>query len=115
MVPQFVEVGAYFRFSGFLVSMKEQKEKKMLKTVPVDRISLETDAPDVLPVNPTFTINDDACSSMSYNDEGSSKSTSPTESLNHPANVHVVLNYVASLLDIPPEDLAELSCKNAVR
>lgn len=114
-VPQFVKVGAYFSFSGFLMSMKEQKAKKMLKTVPVGRILLETDAPDALPMNPTFVIDDDARSSMSHTDEGSSKSTSLTESINHLANIHVVFNYVASLLDMPPQDLAELSCKNAVR
>ncbi|XP_010061367.2 LOW QUALITY PROTEIN: uncharacterized metal-dependent hydrolase YabD [Eucalyptus grandis] len=114
MVPQFVQVGAYFSFSGFLMSMKEQKAKKMLKAVPFERILLETDAPDALPKNPAFVIDDDARSSVSQADEGGTESTSLMESLNHPANIHAVLNYVASLLDMPPEDLAELSCKNAV-
>ncbi|KAF8022424.1 hypothetical protein BT93_F0067 [Corymbia citriodora subsp. variegata] len=86
----------------------------MLKAVPLERILLETDAPDALPKNPEFFINDDAQCSVSPTDGGSTESTSPTASLNHPANIHVVLNYVASLLDMPPEDLAELSCKNAV-
>lgn len=114
MVPQLVEVGAYFSFSGFLMSMKEQKAKMMLKAVPLERILLETDAPDALPKNPAFVIDDDAPCSVSQADEGSIESTSPKESLNHPANIHVVLNYVSSLLDMPPEDLADLSRKNAV-
>ncbi|KAL3722093.1 hypothetical protein ACJRO7_034450 [Eucalyptus globulus] len=71
------------------------KAKKTLKTIPVDRILLKADALDALPMNLTF-------------------STSPTESLNHPENIHAVLNYVVSLLDMPPEVLVEFSCKNAV-
>ncbi|KAK3425166.1 hypothetical protein EUGRSUZ_F01964 [Eucalyptus grandis] len=116
MVPQLVEVGAYFSFSGHLMPMKEQTAKKMLKVVPFERILLETDAPDALPKNPAFFIDDDVQCSAGPADGGCIESTSPTGSLNHPANILVVLNYVASLLDMPPEDLAELSCncKNAV-
>lgn len=33
MVPEFAKLGAYFSFSGYLMSMKEQKAKKMLRTV----------------------------------------------------------------------------------
>ncbi|KAK1303812.1 hypothetical protein QJS10_CPB11g01909 [Acorus calamus] len=38
----------------------------------------------------------------------------PKESLNHPANIRSVLGYVASLLEIPEEELAEISYKNAM-
>lgn len=33
MVPDFAKLGAYFSFSGYLMSMKEQKAKKMLRAV----------------------------------------------------------------------------------
>jgi TatD DNase family protein len=33
MVPEFAKLGAYFSFSGFLMSLEAQKAKKMLKTV----------------------------------------------------------------------------------
>ncbi|KAK0600218.1 hypothetical protein LWI29_012799 [Acer saccharum] len=49
MVPEFSKLGAYFSFSGFLMSMKAQKAKKMLKRISMERILLETDAPDALP------------------------------------------------------------------
>lgn len=49
LVLEFAKLGAYFSFSGFLMSMKESKAKKMLKSAPLDRILLETDAPDALP------------------------------------------------------------------
>jgi TatD DNase family protein len=33
MVPEFSKLGAYFSFSGFLMSLKANKAKKMLKMV----------------------------------------------------------------------------------
>jgi len=33
MVPEFAKLGAYFSFSGFLMSMKKEKSTKMLKAV----------------------------------------------------------------------------------
>ncbi|KAK3007017.1 hypothetical protein RJ639_016214 [Escallonia herrerae] len=33
MVPEFTKLGAYFSFSGFLVSLNENKAKKMLKSI----------------------------------------------------------------------------------
>lgn len=33
MVPEFANLGAYFSFSGFLMSMKVHKAKRMLKMV----------------------------------------------------------------------------------
>lgn len=33
MVPEFTKSGAYFSLSGFIMSMKAQKAKKMLKAV----------------------------------------------------------------------------------
>ncbi|KAJ6756915.1 BINDING PROTEIN putative-RELATED [Salix koriyanagi] len=100
MVPEFANLGAYFSFSGFLMSMKKEKAKKMLKAVSSDRILLETDAPDALP---------------NLHDGDSHPSALPRETPNHPANIHSVLSYVASLLDISKQELAELSYANAVR
>ncbi|MBA0832754.1 hypothetical protein Goarm_017122 [Gossypium armourianum] len=58
MVPEFVKSGAYFSLSGYIMPMKVQKAKKMLKTV---------------------------------------------------------LDYVANLLEISKEELAEISYKNSIR
>lgn len=105
MVPEFAKLGAYFSFSGFLMAMKESKAKKMLKAVPRDRILLETDAPDALPkLN-----NLDSIFSVEEEDSVSNK-----EILNHPANIHFVLSYVASLLDLSKEEVADVSYRNAV-
>ncbi|KAL0363323.1 UNVERIFIED_CONTAM: putative metal-dependent hydrolase YabD [Sesamum calycinum] len=137
MVPEFSKLGAYFSFSGFLMSMKESKAKKMLKSIPPERILLETDAPDAQPksVNPDslFLIEREAPDSKkltgdedcSFSNEANTfdnrscdkgeASALPEERLNHPANIHHVLAYVARLLEMKETELAELSYQNAVR
>ncbi|CAL5409763.1 unnamed protein product [Camellia sinensis] len=136
MVPEFSKLGAYFSFSGFLMSMKESKAKKMLKSVPAERILLETDAPDALPKSNNFDSlfpieGDDSlpagfqiqgedstsnCCSPSENQSQDARDASaqPKETLNHPANIHYVLKYVASLLEMSEEELADLSYRNAL-
>ncbi|XP_021726358.1 uncharacterized protein LOC110693541 isoform X2 [Chenopodium quinoa] len=133
MVPELTRLGAYFSLSGFLMSMKSQKAKKMLKAVPSDRILLETDAPDALPKSnlgdlyfvegdPSFPPELQALGENPHLRANSNvleveKETSelPKEMLNHPANIHNVLTYVASLLEMSKEELAGLSYSNAIR
>ncbi|XP_050224995.1 uncharacterized protein LOC126674569 isoform X2 [Mercurialis annua] len=128
MVPEFSKLGAYFSFSGFLMSMKVSKAKRMLKAVSSDRILLETDAPDALPnsdIDSLFSVEGDKMENSASKTDSPSKDQShdseeassvrPRETLNHPANIHHVLTYVASLLDTTKEELAELSYRNAVR
>lgn len=131
MVPEFAKLGAYFSFSGFLMSMKKEKATKMLKVVSSDRILLETDAPDALPngkfgslflvdggiFHPEGENSSSNADSLHDGDSHPSKDASalPRETPNHPANIHNVLSYVAALLDITKQELAELSYANAVR
>ncbi|XP_021895372.1 uncharacterized protein LOC110812819 isoform X3 [Carica papaya] len=132
MVPEFAKLGAYFSFSGFLMSLKGQKAKKILKAVPSERILLETDAPDALPkleISSLYFVDGDpslakeiyaqgenaTCGLGTVSDGSRNALTLSKETLNHPANIHNVLTYVASLLDMSKEELAELSYRNAVR
>ncbi|GAB2232596.1 hypothetical protein Drorol1_Dr00011638 [Drosera rotundifolia] len=130
MVSELAKLGAYFSFSGFLMDMKSQKAKKMLKSVPRDRILLETDAPDALPrsdlgslvsVEGTPSIPLDKSKEPDSNDDSKAStgtkeaSALPKESLNHPANLHIVLTYASSLLEISEEELARLSYSNPTR
>lgn len=121
MVSGFAKLGSYFSFSGFLMSMKSQKAKKMLKSVPIDRILFESDAPDGLPklnTNSLFLVPAGNSTQELQSQPGNSASdasTLPDEYLNHPANIHNVLNYVAKLLEMPEEELAEASYRNATR
>ncbi|XP_062110981.1 uncharacterized protein LOC133822608 [Humulus lupulus] len=114
MVPEFAKLGAYFSFSGFLMSMQEKKAKKMLKKVPSERILLETDAPDALPKSipaseSLYLVQGDSSSN--------SNATAETDAstLNHPANILHVLTYVASLVEMSREEVAEVSYENAIR
>ncbi|CAI9756519.1 unnamed protein product [Fraxinus pennsylvanica] len=137
MVPELSKAGAYFFFSGFLMSMKESKAKKMLKSIPPVRILLETDAPDALPKasdsDSLFLIDREVsvaeelldCGENSLTKkEGTSDNTChdesgasepPEENLNHPANIHHVLAYMANLLEMTIEELAGVTYQNAVR
>ncbi|XP_057764610.1 uncharacterized protein LOC130985582 [Salvia miltiorrhiza] len=112
MVPELSKLGAYFSFSGFLMSMKESKAKKMLKSVPPERILLETDAPDARPssVDPDslFVIKTEVSS-------GDEDTSIVEENINHPANIHHILAYVAHFLEMEEKELAQLSYENAVR
>jgi TatD DNase family protein len=92
---------------------------------------LETDSPDALPKaesgclyfvdgDPSLPEEGNSAQdldSASYDKPNvSSDSMKLTkETLNHPANIHIVLGYVAQLLDMKNEELAELSYQNAVR
>ncbi|KAK4272281.1 hypothetical protein QN277_020863 [Acacia crassicarpa] len=116
MVPEFSKLGAYFSFSGHLLFLKPDEAKEVLKTVPRDRILLETDGPDGLlriKVDTLFLVEGDPA--LPPNLRGQTivcnfdASTLPNETLNHPANILNVLDYVASLLEIPKEELVKLS------
>jgi TatD DNase family protein len=132
MVPEFAKLGAYFSLSGFLMSMSEKKAKQMLKAVPSDRILLETDSPDALPkaepgclyfVEGDPSLQEEGDSAQDLDSVSKDKSNASSNdsvklqkgTLNHPANIHTVLGYVARLLDMKNEELAELSYRNAVR
>ncbi|XP_058084762.1 uncharacterized protein LOC131232502 isoform X2 [Magnolia sinica] len=136
IVPGLAKLGAYFSFSGHHMSLKPQKAKKMLKSVPNERILLESDAPDALPksnLSSLLWVEGDTSVPHELQSQGQNSdlhgdlspdhacytltdtSTLPKETLNHPANIHNVLHYVASLIEMPEEELAELSYRNAVR
>ncbi|CAL9776265.1 unnamed protein product [Musa acuminata subsp. burmannicoides] len=121
LVPGLAKLGSYFSFSGHLTSMKPEKAKKMLKSVPRDRILIETDSPDGLlsvKTSSSFPFPDVASIAETENQFGDSAAEATSlskEGLNHPANIHRVLKYVATLLEMPEEELAELSFQNATR
>ncbi|CAL5069514.1 unnamed protein product [Urochloa decumbens] len=121
MVSGLANIGCYFSLSGFLTGMKSTKAKQMPKSIPLDRILLETDAPDALPKlddvsAPLVPVpSSDADTEKHHKDSESQVTTVSNESLNHPENIHTVLKFVASLLEMPEAELAELSYKNATK
>ncbi|KAJ8467756.1 hypothetical protein OPV22_030308 [Ensete ventricosum] len=122
LVPGLAKLGSYFSFSGHLTSVKPEKAKEMLKSVPKDRILIETDAPDGLlsvKTSSLFSFPDVVASigetENQFGDSAAEITSLSKEGLNHPANIHRVLKYVATLLEMPEEELAELSFQNATR
>ncbi|KAF6156804.1 hypothetical protein GIB67_033273 [Kingdonia uniflora] len=125
MVPGFAKLGAYFSFSGFLMSMKPQKAKKMLKSIPTERILLESDSPDALPrsnLDALLWVPGDQSVPQELQRQGDTPNVNipdhqphvVREALNHPANIHNVLSYVASMLEMSIEELAEISYRNTM-
>ncbi|EFJ32128.1 hypothetical protein SELMODRAFT_169176 [Selaginella moellendorffii] len=115
MVKPFARHGCYFSFSGFLTSMKEQKARKMLAEVPMDRILLETDAPDALPVVDSSMLSwipDDPAGSPA---DESLEELAKSKALNHPANILSVLSWVSQLKGLSKDELSAASFKNAKR
>ncbi|MDQ8184429.1 TatD family hydrolase [Pelagicoccus sp. SDUM812002] len=89
MVQPLAKLGAYFSISGYFELENKEKQRTALKEIPLDRILIETDAPDMLGPNSSerYRFNDD-------------------DSLNHPANIVNVYAFVARLFDMPLEELA---------
>lgn len=98
MVPQLVELGCYFYFSGNFLMKHKRKAKATFQTIPIERILVETDGPSqMLP-------------------EGLIKFPLPEDSegkpVNHPGNIGVVYEGLAKILDQPLDQFETQIAKN---
>lgn len=100
LIRPLVEMGAYFSFSGTVVNENFKKAREALRAVPIDRLLLETDAPNMLPLEGFKTR-------VVTNADG-------TE-YNHPANLPNILSGVADVLQVSAEKLREQVWENSVR
>jgi TatD DNase family protein len=92
MVQAFAQLGAYFSFPGYFLRAAKGRHREAFKSVPADRLLIETDAPDQrLP---------DALNAYPFTD-------SAGEPVNHPANLPIVYQGVAKILGTPLVALAE--------
>lgn len=90
--------GAYFSFSGKVLDEKYERARAALKAVPLDRLLLETDAPNMLPPE-QFRTKIVTCS------DG--------REFNYPANLPLILQGVADLLGMSADALREQAFINA--
>lgn len=98
MVPEFVRLGAYFGFPGYFAHKRKTRQRETFRRIPVDRILLETDAPDqCLP---------DAWDRHPLTDARTGAA------LNHPANLGAVCEILAGVLEADPADLAATTSAN---
>ena len=92
MVEGFAELGAYFSFSGYFLEERKADTRKAFAAVPIDRLLIETDAPDMPPP-----IDLEALPLTAEADADGKR-------LNHPANLPVIYRQVAKLRNLDEID-----------
>jgi TatD DNase family protein len=105
VADELVRRGAYISFSGSITRPNNRKAGPAINAVPADRILIETDAPDILPLN----VDEASCLVTATRQDAS------CTMLNEPANVRFVLQKGAELRGISQAELAEMTFRNAVR
>lgn len=100
LVAPLVRRGAFFSFSGAMTKDRNARTREAVGVVPPDRILVETDAPDLMPVIPRRTFHPGIL---------------PHSSINEPANLVYVADAVAGLRGWPPEQAAAITAGNAER
>ena len=91
---QLLDLGAYFSFSGYFLQPRKVAVVEVFKQLPVDRILIETDAPDMTPPDETVTH-------------------ALADGVNHPANLPAIGGALAKELGMTVPELAELTAGNA--
>jgi TatD DNase family protein len=91
MVEPLAKLGAYFSFPGNFIDERKTQRREAFAVVPLERLLIETDAPDqLLPESHNrFPLNDVA-----------------GKAINHPANLAVIYEFVASERGLPVEGFA---------
>lgn len=92
IVPELCELGAYFSLPGYFAHERKSKQREAFLAVPMDRLLIETDAPDQ-------SLPDDR-NRYPLIDQRSGKP------LNHPANLAEVYRFASELFELPLPNLA---------
>lgn len=91
MVEAFTKCGAYFSFPGYYAHARKEKQRDTFRQIPLDRLLIETDAPDQ-------SLPDELNHQPLFDPSG--------KPINHPANLPAVYQVAADLRGIPVLDLA---------
>ncbi len=90
MISPLANLGAYFSLPGYFARDRKERQRETFRHVPIDRLLLETDAPDQpLPSHRN---------QYPWSDAG--------PELNHPANLVSVYRFAAELLEKPADELS---------
>ena len=98
LINPLLDKGCYFSFGGSLFRKEKEKLRQAFTAVPLERLMLETDAPDIPPPK-----------SLNVNKTIKRKG----QLRNEPANLRAFLTNGAELLNMPAASLAEVLWKNA--
>jgi TatD DNase family protein len=101
MVPALAKLGAYFSLPGHFAHERKTRQRETFKTVPLDRLLIETDAPDqLLPDERVlYPLSD----------------LQTGKPLNHPGNLRAVYTFASELLGLPCDRLTMLVQENFLR
>ena len=97
MIPSFAAMGARFSLSPYFGHPRKAAQLAVFKSVPLDRLLTETDAPDMRPPDE---LNPHPLQAA----DGSS--------LNHPANLRVSYELLASIRGMLVEELQDVIAAN---
>lgn len=92
MIKPFADLGAYFSFNGSYLDSKRENQRRVFKSVPPDRLLVETDAP-AMPLRSAWRLYD-------------LPARPDTTTINHPANIAAVYTGLAEFLGRPVANLA---------
>ena len=95
MIPSLVNMGAYFSISGYFLHPRKIKTLQAFSLIPIDRILIESDAPDMAPPLKHQGI---------YH----------REAYHHPADLPSCVKALAGLHEIPIDECAEICWQNTL-
>jgi TatD DNase family protein len=98
LIPQLVDLGAYFSFNSGQLNPKAKTARDAIRAVPAQRLLIETDAPDMLP--PAELI------------EFELPRDTASRAINHPANLRCGYQAIANICGIPINTLSSQVEKN---
>jgi TatD DNase family protein len=101
MMHGFAEHGAYFSFNGSFLDERKARHREVFKTVPRDRLLVETDAPAMPLPQPWSTYK------LPPSPDG--------RTVNHPGNIESAYAGLAGLLGLPIAGLCALTEANFLR
>lgn len=96
MIPALVKLGAHFSLSGYFLHPRKQKALQAFSDIPSDRISVESDAPDMAPPR-------------EYQDPYH------REHFHHPADLSACITALAAVRNISREECTALCQQNTKR
>jgi TatD DNase family protein len=92
MIPTFVKLGAYFSISGYFAHERKAAQREVFKRIPLDRLLVETDAPDMLPPPELIAF--------------------ASGDMNDPRNLPKIYEFAARLFSMPLENFAARTATN---
>ena len=101
MIKAFADLGAYFSFNGAFLDSKREAQRNTFKSIPADRLLVETDAP-AMPLRSAWRL---------YN----LPAQPDTTTVNHPANIAAVYAGLAAFLGLRMDQLAARAEENFQR